>query len=525
MASIPAGAAPRRDTNLLMASSEGRRLALVIGGGLAVGLGLAVVYFGVVSPRQQRGRAREQIAVWDEHWRTAQRCLFGAVRRGSDLADAIALAAFDDERPDSTECNQRIGKLSRPEGAATTLDDVEAAWADVETHAIAVARRYGAFASAPQRERAGLGAAVGELDAAYARLRAAAGLPAALPAIEGTAIARLAPVRLGPEGRIEGYTYPRIGNGIVEGRLVTAAAAYDLIARSPTDVSVRQVAAGGVRAWPGGAWGAALVEEAGAVAIRAGAVGDDGVVKGGALVARGDAAEIELVAALGDGDQRVIIGGDPRVVRVFRSHDGGRTWTASELKDAVGAHGDPDPANAAIDLFWEDGGDWRWARFTAASAGELPPSTVIEGDLGESCAAGAARWLVTEQGELLRVGGAPIAAPGATAVAACGEAQALVRTASGYARCGAEGCTPVLADVPAHVHGAASNVRVEAAIDGERALIATQRGDVIAVWGMGPAVRFVRIPDSSTMTGLVVWSGVPHVALWGDAGLTVAAIP
>jgi hypothetical protein len=70
---------------------------------------------------------------------------------------------------------------------------------------------------------------------------------------------------------------------VVEGRLVTAAAAYDLIARSPTDVSVRQVAAGGVRAWPGGAWGAALVEEAGAVAIRAGAVGDDGVVNGGAL--------------------------------------------------------------------------------------------------------------------------------------------------------------------------------------------------------------------------------------------------
>jgi hypothetical protein len=511
-----------------MASSDGRRLALVIGGGLAVGLGLAAIYFLVVSPRQQRSSTREQIAVWDDHWQTAQRCLFGSTRRGTDLAEAIALAAFDDERPDSGECNQRIGKLSRPEGPATTLDDVEDAWRDVETHAIAVARRYGAFVSAPMRERAGLGVAVGELDVSYARLRAAAGLPVAAVKTDGSAIASLTPARLGPDGKVEALAYARVVGELVQARFATEAATYDVVARGPADVTARPIPRTGVRSWPDGSWGAALVEEGGGVAIRAGGVGADGTVSGGALVARGSDAEIELVAALGDGDERVVVGGDSRTVRVFRSRDRGRTWTALQIKEAVGARTDPAPAAAAVDIFWAGERGWRWSHVTAAAATALPAMTTLEVAPDRTCPAGAARWsITTSPAQVVRVGGDAIAvaADGATAVLACRADAALVATADGFLRCAATGCAPALADVPAGIRGEAAGQRTVAALDEARTLLAAQRADLIAIWGLAATPRFVRIPDSSALVGLVVWGGAAHAVLWGDPGLTVAAIP
>jgi hypothetical protein len=511
-----------------MASSDGRRLALVIGGGLAVGAGLAAVYFLIVSPRQQRGSAREQIAAWERHWDTVQRCLFGSTRRGTDLADAIALAAFDDERPDSGECNQRIGKLSRPDGPATTLDEVEDAWRDVDTRAIAVARRYGAFVSAPMRERAGLGAAVAELDTAYARLRAAAGLPAPVVKTDGTTIASLTPARLGPEGRVEALAYARVVGGLVQARFATEAATYDVVARGPTEVAAQPIPRTGVRAWPDGSWGAALVEQGGGVAIRAGGLDPDGAVSGGALVASGGDAEIELIAALGDGDERVVVGGDARTVRVFRSRDRGRTWSALQIKEAVGARTDPAPAAAAVDVFWAGDSGWKWSHVTAAAATALPALTALEVAPDRTCPAGATRWsITTSPPQVVRVGGDAIAvaAPGATSVLACDGDVALVAASDGFLRCAAAGCAPALADVPAGIRGEASGQRTAAAVDGARSLLAAQRADLIAIWGLAAAPRFVRIPDSSALVGIVVWSGTPHAILWGDPGLTVAAIP
>ena len=513
-----------------MAKAESKRLAVVFGTGLAIGLVAAGAYFFVVQPRHDRAEAAKQIAAWETRWTAATECLYGPQRRAAAPSDAIAIARLDADQLGERECGVRVGKLSRPEGPDTGMPEVERAWNALEAAAVTLAKTYGTHVGAFGGEQSrmvapadafdALGTAAATVETAHAALRRAAGLAerpaAAAPAITdvamGPAVALGAPIRGAASFHADG--------GVAAIRLVGDDVAFDVVARGPREAVVRRIAPDSARAYPDGGW-AAVVEDddRGRRQVLAGPVGDDGEVGAGAVrVAVDEGASATVLGALGAGAERLIIGDDP--VQLYRSRDGGKTWTPTAIRDAeIGGVARADAAAGAIDLFWSIRGGARWVRLTGAAPGDLPEPVTFTSTIAATCGAGDVRWYTDGNG-VVRVGGGrseALALAGANAVVACGPDAALAAAPGGLHRCGGGRCAPVLEGF--------DGTRGVAALDGAAAAFAAPSGRVIAVWRVGKPATFVREPDGAFLVGAVYWGGQLHLALIDATGLRFAAVP
>src|SRR5258705_4503220 len=72
-----------------MASSESRRVFLIIGAFVVAGVGGALYYLLVYQPGKDRDAARAQIVEWEAHWDAARRCMLGDQPLAADVGDAM----------------------------------------------------------------------------------------------------------------------------------------------------------------------------------------------------------------------------------------------------------------------------------------------------------------------------------------------------------------------------------------------------------------------------------------------------
>jgi hypothetical protein len=501
---------------------EAKLLLLFIGGGLAIGAGLFATYFFLGSKAENRDAARAPIAAWSERWQAARACYLGKVPGSPDPAEALLIRELMGEKP---RCS--LAELGIPEGKASGIEEIEAAWADEDKawHTLVKA----------QGKPADMGPAITALDRIEHRLRAAVGLAdapapktAAAPAelVAGAPVAGSAGVAI---TALETTGHAMVGDGL------RGSDAYEIAAAAPDRALVRRVPPDTLRA-PDGTWAAVLESGAGIGVVTAGPTGDDGEVgDGAATVVKGDDIE-SLLAALGTGNERAVVVQRSKDAAIVRSHDGGAAWGKPTALPGVGE------VDAWTDILGGTGylmlpqadGQYHWLMLTPP-AGSLMIGRAVPERLGtvSRCSAGTTLWWVDPDREedvlhrsdaaadvAITTSSATSSGPIVQLLACTGDAAAVALQHSIH-RCTTAGCDAGVAP-GSLVERGRGFVDV---FDGSGLVYARQSGRLIGVWRTGVAPRFVRAPAGATLVGVAVWKGVPTFALTGSDGLRFAPLP
>lgn len=516
------------------------KLGMIIVTSVAVVLGaaLAVVFLWWM-PKQDREDARAQVAEWERLWSTSRACLLGDPALSADPADALALRQLTTGAVHSgTSCTQGVGKLMRPAGAASPLDEVERAWAAVEAAIPALGEAYVMWVSAEHDERdrplTDLGVAISSLDAAQDELRRAAGM-SALSRKGSVTLTRLdAPVPVVVDGRAITTERAEIMAGAITTQRFDEGATVEVIATGPTTGRTMSHGVAQVLGMPDGSWTAAAVpatvldpaadpELGPAVTYHETGAPPDQVV---VVVPAGR--HLVPIAALGAGDERSIVleqvpaeplTGD--ALALARSTDRGRSWTLAEAGGfgffATGELGELrlDVANATVDLAYRTYGGSRLIHLDATRPFEvaiLPTTTDDFRWLPEACRKGASLWWASGDGVGLLDGAelTMVSPPTGDRVIDCTADAALVEESTTpvvYHRCDHKGCLEAM-------RGGAYTFGRAAMLDDGRVVYAASRGRLLALWTEGTAeARFYKLPEPRVLHAVVVWGGVPHALL------------
>jgi len=240
----------------------------------AVGLlcaGGAIYFFAVHQPASRLADAHAEIAAWDARWLEARTCLLGPRPASSKVSEALAVRELSPDPWERKTCTKPVSQLSRGVATDTRVAEVEAAWPEIDRAASRLAASFishvdpagqAAPGDAMRRQPDPLPVALDELEAAYAKLRAAAKLPPAPPP-QGTAplpLAAIVPIELdGARVLTLQDALPSrtgmLGFGTIEGSEIQ----LQLVAgKAPL---VRRVGAGMQRAVPDDTWGARAVPD------------------------------------------------------------------------------------------------------------------------------------------------------------------------------------------------------------------------------------------------------------------------
>ena len=534
-------------------SSSNKGIWIVIGVGAALGVALAAYYVMVVGPRAERSEMTAQIDKWAVgKWYPARRCLVGSEPGAANGYDAIVLrsAIPGPLRPESGDCTGFFADLARPGAVSSGDPEVEADWRDVELAIGALANAYAGYSPDRHRDRESLGTALEKADAAYAKLREAAGLSASHahesrrpPVAEVDAVtANLGESftldRIDVYGatlRVHGYT--ERGPGAV---LVRGAEAITIAPAPPVDAVAehRAVWASWSRAVEGRPW-----------AIYAGALANDKLVDEGVEVWQGkdQFQAASPIFASGAESQRLLLfyilheeddaaaGSGPATTTYMasRSIDGGVSWQKSQ---SIGA-GElvaslSEPIRGRLDLVWQAGDDLAWLAVDSPTA-ELAPRTLIASAGAvhrlDNCLGERASWWLSRGQELALY---HLVADAASAsrvadgelldgIVGCDDSRLLgigenAGNSVAFVVCTAERCRSALT-VPVTADG-----QFAATLAGkDEVFAATLTSDLLVVWRSGkpeaqPAVLRVD-GDEPFLRTLVEWEGVVHAVL-ADGG-------
>ncbi|HTJ43009.1 MAG TPA: hypothetical protein VL463_12985, partial [Kofleriaceae bacterium] len=371
-----------------------KKLVMVLGGGLLVGVGVFVWYFFVGNAAVQRDAAKKPIAQWEKEWRAARACLLGDQPTEADPTDELTLRAM---RGDQIHC--ALSELGRPEGQGSGIDEIEDAWGEIETawHALAKA--------VPHADE--MGPQITALDHALEKLHHGAGLD---PPELARGTHTIADLKIGaPIAGTKGFLFTYAGArshaliGTIDDRTV--------IVRDATSVTVRPPIAEGVVAVVGEpTWGAtAATDDKGAGSITAGPLAATGAITAPVPVAKSKY-ELSVVAAAGHDVDRVILLAEntPDIVllETTTSHDSGAHWSKPEVmkggwsdrllvdeqNGALAMTGTPQPATGELEdaeAAWLTAGDAGHAQIVTAAA---------RPDDGRTCFAGTL-WYGSEDDE------------------------------------------------------------------------------------------------------------------------------
>ena len=162
-----------------------RGMVMVVGGGMALGLVLALGYVFYWSPKLKADAAKDEIRVWGQNWQAARTCLLGTTPYSSDATEAMLARELLEAGLDSSldACVPKIKALRRQDGASSENMTIEKAWYDLRVPIAKVAQEHAwRTARTPNKSakklRLNLAKSIATLDASYAALRRSASLKA-----------------------------------------------------------------------------------------------------------------------------------------------------------------------------------------------------------------------------------------------------------------------------------------------------------------------------------------------------------
>lgn len=265
-------------------------VALIAGGG-------GFYFLKVYQPAQQLAAAREEVTAWEARYQEARDCLLGKAPGSTKTSEALAIREMAPDPWDRGRCTPIVSKLSRGMSNDTGLESVEAAWTELDkaaqSAAIAFAKHVG---SSTTLEEDPLPAALDALDAARAKLRTAATMPATEQIGTPLAPAQIIPLVDGadPVTELVIDALPSAHGVVVFGKTDNRQVQVTLTTGgTPT---IARVGSGAIRAVPDPSWGAT----AGALVVRGSGKTQDtsGEVRVGAMDAEGAIAAPSTLAVV-----------------------------------------------------------------------------------------------------------------------------------------------------------------------------------------------------------------------------------
>jgi hypothetical protein len=509
-------------------ASESRKVILIVGAIVVLGVGGALYYLLVVQPQQDRKSAQAEITAWEAHWAETRGCLLGDKPLAADVTDAITARELVAGTTDAAmgDCTRTVGGLGRPPGTDTGVADVERAWSRLELATREVAEAYATHRASPLGDNP-LPAALDALAAAHAALRAAAGMSPPPPG-DGPALTTLAPAPI----TLDGATVSDLGGITVDGTLrgranVTGKGPYD-ITWTTAGLTGAPGSSLGVGSVPDHTWQLVVKESDGDEADTMTAVGG-GATAATALVERG--ANLIPLLALGAAQGRIAIYSVDGHLHVARSADAGATWQPSPVPapDEVAFSGSP--LGDKVTLAWADPAKQPdslmvLALTTAANAaGPLPAPTALPAQALATWCTGGALWLVggTATGYTVFANAAP---PGvALSISeprpvACNDQVVVLRGRGGDGAeqaCTATACRALPPTGADRAYG----------VVGGHVYRADSRGRIVAIWRDAEPPVFYRLAAPRDVYGVVDVGGAPVLLLVDTAALALeqAALP
>ncbi|MBV8758750.1 MAG: hypothetical protein JO257_15795 [Deltaproteobacteria bacterium] len=304
--------------------SERGRVALIFGVVGAAAVGGGYYFFKIYQPAQAKKAAQAEITAWETRWQSARDCLMGPKPASNKTSEALAMREMLPDPWKGDSCTALISKLTRGSAPDTGYPEIEAAWVDLDKAATKAATAFATHVSAPVLDKDPLPGALDNLDAARAKLRAAAGLPsapgtgAALPAATVLALADgkepLASLDLELSEEHMSGGVPSAHGFVMFGKTTTHAVQLDLVAGAAPHVAAVSDAA--MRAIPDASWGAM----AGSAAIEVGAFDGSGAMPGPTKLPLPDAQGLTIAAVGGSLADGVVVYGGTNLIAVAHAH-------------------------------------------------------------------------------------------------------------------------------------------------------------------------------------------------------------
>lgn len=545
-----------------MASPRFSVIAVVAGVLAAAGAG-AYYFFAVFSSDEKLREARAQVETWEKEWVELRHCVLGLHPMAASFEDAITGRELSEGSAAAVmgDCSKQVGKLTRPAGNSTGIDEVEETWLQIDELAGDLAQRYVKHLLAPLTDvgEQSFAAGLTQMAKVRAALRGHVKLPTADEDM-GPAPRELALVELAVEGKK--LTKLDVQAATASGELLGRATAGEsaLLARisragaavaiegKPLAADVVTPLPSTASGLPGVTWGVVADEDdSGEVPkgqLFASALDAQGAVAmTGAPLASGP--WVRLDSALGDGPGRLVVYRNDQLLMLAVSDDAGATWRRGATAPSGDAYAFP--GDGFVDLLAMEAASDRdpyrtisSRRILATTLPTIPPASTVHGyQLRRACAAPSGPWaLVADQrdsggalyalrfaaakltgGENDETAVAPMAVPDPEAYdfVECDDAGALLGTGSGgplwSCRSGKEECTRF----PWRATSGLGTVVAGAP------LVVTVRRQLLAVLTEENPPLLLRLPPDTQLRSLHGLAGAPLVVLQRKDGTLAAA--
>ncbi len=291
-------------------SSERTRAILIFGVVALVAGGAGFWFVKIYRPAQVLKDAQEEIAGWETRWRFARDCLLGPTPGSSKTAEALAIRELMPDPWNAGSCTPLISKLTRGEAFDSGVADVEHAWAELDQAATKAAAAFAEHVANPRLEVDPLPDALDALDAARAKLRAAAKLPPDAATGKPLPAAQVVPIADGAEPleRLDLDAIPSAHGMVSFGHTPSHVVQVTLAAGAAP--AVAKLGPGSRRGVPDGSWGAVPGE----TELKAGAFDVEGAMAAPQVVKA--APSKQVLAALGSLAQGVLVSADDKQLAI-----------------------------------------------------------------------------------------------------------------------------------------------------------------------------------------------------------------
>lgn len=237
--------------------SDRGRVLLIFGAVALVAGGAGFYFFKVYQPAQALGDAQVEINGWEARYQEARSCLLGQTPLSTKTSEALAIREMAPDPWDRGKCTPLVSKLSRGVSNDTGVEDVEAAWNELDKAAQAAAIAFAKHtASITTKGEDPLPSALDALDAARTKLRTVAKLPNTQVAGTPLPVAEIIPIADGKEPVSELFmdSVPSAHGFVAFGR--TASRQVQVTLAAGAAPKVIRVGSGSIRAVPDLTWGA-----------------------------------------------------------------------------------------------------------------------------------------------------------------------------------------------------------------------------------------------------------------------------
>jgi hypothetical protein len=373
-------------------SAERSRTILILVVIAVIAGGAGFWFFKIYAPRQTLESAQAEVTAWETKWASARACLLGPTPGSTKTSEALAIRELAPDPWNRAGCAALMAKLNRGEADDSGLTLVEHAWATIDHAATKAAGAFATHITSPSSATDPLPAALDELDAARAALRATVKLPVVAQAGATLTSAKLVPISDG-EHQMTELRLRALPSA--HGFMVTAMAKdqnYQIALRTGT-TPVVTLSNGVVHATPDPTWGADIDGNN----VEIGAFDPKGVIMGSTTVALDDPAIIAVLGARGHGE--VVYANAKRFViaRVGQAAPDALTVTADPptVSDGMKAAIDVDGRAAIV---WSAGKTTKGQILSTMDGAADEVAVDLGSSLGSICLTRERAWLSTNTG-------------------------------------------------------------------------------------------------------------------------------